>query len=159
MMQMGVTPRERPRAGAQLRLDGSCHKIRRVRGLGKSPAGIGKNVVPSLCCRRNASAVSLGCAPEEGAQSGWDSPVLCGGRTEGVGLALPGAELFERSGQRRKLAPERKLRNCMVLTNVQRQQTAKAWRKHGALCLLLCFLLVGTSGTKRPDVCRQPHDI
>lgn len=48
---------------------------------------------------------------------------------EGLGFFSP--ELFERSGQTRKLALERKLSNCMVLTNVQRQQTAKAWRKWG----------------------------
>lgn len=49
---------------------------------------------------------------------------------EGLGFFSP--ELFERSGQTRKLALERKL-SCMVLTNVQRQQTAKAWRKWGTL--------------------------
>lgn len=49
---------------------------------------------------------------------------------EGLGFLSP--ELFERSGQTRKLALERKL-SCMVLTNVQRQQTAKAWRKWGTL--------------------------
>lgn len=65
---------------------------------------------------------------------------------KGLGFLSP--QLFERSGQTRKLALKRKLSNCMVLTNVQRQQTLKSRNKQRALCLLLCFSLVGISGVR-----------
>lgn len=112
----------------------------------RRPAGISRGGVPWLSCKRSTSAVSLGHT-----QRSWAGTRLSSVVVIQKGLGFLSLELFQRSGQTRKLSLDRKRSNCAVLTNVQRQQTTKAWRKQGALCPLLCISLAGISGVGQKE--------
>ena len=152
MMQMGVTPRECPRAGVQLPWDGSCCKIRKVRGLVPDQLASAK-MLCHCCAAKEVQAPSALVVPQKNLHS-WAGTHLSSVVVIQEGLGFLSLQLFERSGRTRKLALKRKLSNCTVLTNVQRQQTTKAWRKWGALCPPLCFSVVGISGVRHRETRR-----
>lgn len=97
MMQMGVTPRECLRAGVRLRRDGSCCKIRRVRGLVPGQLASAKMLCHG-CAAKEAQVPSALVMAQKNPHS-WAGTHLSSVVLMQKGSGFVSQDLFERSGQ------------------------------------------------------------
>lgn len=138
-MQMGVTPRECPRAGMQLPWDGSCWKIIRVRGLIPNQMALANMLCHHCAPKAVPEPWALVMPQKKSMQLGWDSPLLWGGHTGGVGLFLPRA--IWKSWANKETGPGQETQQLHSADKCPETIKHKSMEKMGSLVLSTPFFM------------------